>query len=243
MKKIVILSTQRSGSTMVCDDFEGTGVLGRPSEYFIKAIDKFEPNHPEKSVALLKEVEEKGLGGNDITSVKIMSNQIQSIIKIILDSHLVSEIRPDFAFQEYFKDAFFVRVNRRDKVAQAVSRLSAAKTGIYHTSEKSNDLQGMLGKLSNTGRDESDLIIDDFEIENEIANIEKEENYLTALCQKLGLKTTLINYEDCVKNQDYLNIIGKKINIDIIEKKPRRLKKISGSKSREIIENYKKKHQ
>jgi LPS sulfotransferase NodH len=242
MKKIVILSTQRSGSTMVCDDFEGTGVLGRPSEYFIKTIEGFEPNNSEKSVALLKEVEEKGLGSNGVTSVKIMSNQIQSIIKIILDSKLVSESRPDYAFQEYFKDAFFVRVNRLDKVAQAVSRLSASKTGIYHTSDKSDGLQGMLGKLSHNSRDESSLVIKDQEILEEINKIEKEEHFLSMLCEKLDIKVTTINYEDCTKDQSYLDLLFKKEPIKIIKKKERRLKKVSGVKSKEIIEKFKQKN-
>lgn len=242
MKKIIILSTQRSGSTMVCDDFEGTGVLGRPSEYFINAIENFELNNSENSKALLKEVDKKGSGRNGVTSVKIMSNQIQSIIEIILDSKLISETRPDYAFKEYFQSAFFVRVNRLDKVAQAVSRLSASKTGIYHTSDRSDDLKGMLGKLSDQDRDESELTIEDYEIEEEIRNIEKEEKYLTALCNKLNINVVGVNYENCIDNQNYLDTIGKILGINSLEKKQRRLKKVSGQKTNNIIENYKKKY-
>ena len=39
MKKLLILSTQRSGSTMICSDIASTEVLGHPNEYFIKPIE------------------------------------------------------------------------------------------------------------------------------------------------------------------------------------------------------------
>ena len=40
MRRIILLSTQRSGSTMVCDDLAGAEVFGRPSEYFIRVLEK-----------------------------------------------------------------------------------------------------------------------------------------------------------------------------------------------------------
>ncbi len=37
-QQLIIFSTQRSGSTMVCDDIAGTNLLGRPSEYLMKLL-------------------------------------------------------------------------------------------------------------------------------------------------------------------------------------------------------------
>jgi len=41
-KVLVILSTQRSGSTMVCDDISGTKILGTPTEYLQKFLNQKE---------------------------------------------------------------------------------------------------------------------------------------------------------------------------------------------------------
>lgn len=121
MKKIVILSTQRSGSTVVCDDVEGTGKLGRPSEYFIKVIDALEKG-PEDLESLIREAVGKGKTENGITSIKVMANQIFPIGRALPKSKICNNKDNKECFYELFKDAVFARVIRQDKLAQAVSR-------------------------------------------------------------------------------------------------------------------------
>lgn len=241
MKNIIILSTQRSGSTMICDDFEGTGVLGRPSEYFINATSKFVANNDVLAKELLSEVLKKGLGENGVSSVKVMSNQIEAIKKLIITSKLTGEDKPDYAFKKYFSNYVFVRIKRLDKVAQAVSRLSAEQTGVYHSTSGGEQLEGMLAKTSSKERDEEGLQISVEDIDLEIKRIENEERYLERLIQKLDLEVTDLVYEECIDNRDYLFSIGKLLNIKVEKIAERRLKKVSKSKTREIIELYKSK--
>ena len=40
--RIVVLSTQRSGTSMVCDDLAGTGLLGAPGELVFRTYQKIQ---------------------------------------------------------------------------------------------------------------------------------------------------------------------------------------------------------
>ena len=79
VKNIVILSTQRSGTTMVCDDFAGTGVLGLPTEYY---HDLLSQQTEGLNKELVNSYLEKGKSPNGVRSVKIMANPLLAIIGV-----------------------------------------------------------------------------------------------------------------------------------------------------------------
>ncbi len=238
MKKIVLFSTQRSGSTMVCDDLAGTNVLGRPSEYFIKLIEtRNELNSDEKRNELLAIVERSSTP-NGISAVKVMSNQIQPIGQILLNSGAAEAKGPDFAFMNYFDGARFYRITRKDKVAQAVSRILAAETNVYHASDDSKGLEGMLGKLSK-GRDETGVEYSASRIKTEIEQIRKEEHHIDNFIKKFNIPYTEIVYEEVVNNRGYIYEIAEEFDIENIVLAERRLKKIGGGVGKDWISQYK----
>lgn len=225
MNKILILSTQRSGSTMVCDDIEGTGELGKPSEYFIEVI----TNHEDKNSEQLKESVFKALKKGSFKnsmSIKVMANQIDLIGKILRDSCLTDHTNNQESFFEFFKDWVFVRVIRKDKVAQAVSRVMAEQSKIYHTVDSSNDLKGMLGNVG-LSRDESLLSYNFDSIKNEIKNIHNEECLLDLFFERFQLDIFNVFYEDAIEDRSYVNEIASKAGVEKIHLTTRRLKKIS----------------
>lgn len=238
VKMLVILSTQRSGSTMVCDDIAGAEVLGRPSEYFIKVIESIGKVGADEMKKLIEDAVCKGETANGVAAVKIMSNQIKSIGKAIHDAGLCDGADVERCFFEYFKDAVFVRVIRTDKVAQAVSRIMAKKTDVYHAADSIAGMENMLGKVAKK-RDESSLEYDYDEIEEEVDLIRKEEQYLNAFIKRQGVNVERIIYEEAVVNRDYVLEIGKNMEIQDITLKERRLKKVSGSMSKVWIRDFK----
>lgn len=237
-KKLIVLATQRNGSTMVCDDIAGTNQLGKPSEYFIKVIDEMNQLSKDQVYSLIMEVFAKGKSDNDQIAIKIMSNQIRQIGMALQKSGLCSCKDPEKCFYTFFKDSIFCRVVREDKVAQAVSRIVAFQTNIYHSADDTTGLEGMLGKVSSQ-RNESNLTYNKDKISSEIKNIMKEETYLDTFIAKYNLKTELIIYEKVISDRSYIEKIAKKLSIDEVQVKERRLKKISGSISKQWIEQYK----
>ncbi|TCK07250.1 Stf0 family sulfotransferase [Marinobacterium mangrovicola] len=238
MKRLVILSTQRSGSTMVCDDIAGAGALGRPSEYFIKVIDSSEKVDSQELKRLIREVDERGQTENDITAVKIMSNQIRPIGKALKKSGILNIDDADECFYEYFKGSVFVRVRRADKVAQAVSRVMAQQTDVYHSADETNGLEGMLGKVSKS-RDNTKLHYDEVAIRNSLKSIGREEAFLDQFVSKFSLNVVNIRYEDVVKDRSYVSKIGELFGLESVSLNDRRLRKISGSEAAEWIEKFK----
>lgn len=238
MKKLIILSTQRSGSTMVCDDIAGAKVLGRPSEYFIKVIESIGRVSPNEMNLSIVEALKNGRTENGISAVKIMSNQIIPIGRALKDASICTKDNKEECFYDFFKDSVFARVIRNDKVAQAVSRIMAKQTDVYHAVDCGIGLEGMLGKVSKK-RDESILRYDFEEIKSEIENINHEENFLDQFIERFSLAVEPICYEEAVENRSYVDKIALKLDINNAALADRRLKKISGSIAKEWISMYK----
>ena len=149
VKNIVILSTQRSGTTMVCDDFAGTGVLGLPTEYY---HDLLSQQTEGLNKELVNSYLEKGKSPNGVRSVKIMANQLQKINKLYKDiggnkyTRIFGSSKPHDYLYEQYKKALFVRVIRKDKIAQAVSLIFSQKTNVYHLFDGESKMNALIGK-------------------------------------------------------------------------------------------------
>ena len=245
MNKLLLLSTQRSGSTMVCEDIANTGVLGRPSEYFSSLADNFK--RFETTGALSEAFEASLMKGfvekTNSNSVKIMQSQIGAIGKILIDTGKVQSFSHKSAFVEFFKPYYWARIVREDKVAQAVSRVVARHTDVYHRVAEDSAVKDLLGKFSTQERQDEHLVYNETEISLEIEKIEQEELFLDALIREHDIDVFEIIYEKVVNDRSYVNslvknITGKKL---VEELTPRSLKKISGGLSQDWISRYKKK--
>ncbi len=226
MSKLIVLSTQRSGSTMVCDDLTGTNRLGRPSEYFIKVIKGIGKCSPEQLRSLIYESLEKGETSNGILGLKIMANQILPIGKALSLSELCNDESNERCFYSFFKDAVFIRVIREDKIAQAVSRVIARQTGVYHVADTITGLEGMLGKISKK-RDEKLLTYDYEAILKEVKNIKEEEDYLDRFFCIYNLTPLPIVYEKAIEDRTYVEKLAISLGVGSVKIINRRLKKAS----------------
>lgn len=241
MKKLIILSTQRSGSTMVCDDIAGTDQLGRPSEYFIKVIDSISVLDPEALKKMIFEAIEKGKTSNGVASIKVMSNQIKPIGRALSLAGLSKSERPEESFYEYFQNSKFLRIVRNDKIAQAISRVMAQQTDIYHTADNTKGMDGMLGKVAKS-RDETKLHYNQYEIKKAVECIWQEELNIDAFLSEFKVPCRYVQYEESVLDRTYVYGIAKDFDIDVdsIQLGERRLKKISGNVSEEWAKRFRK---
>ncbi len=239
-KMIIILSTQRGGSTMVCDDFAGTDKLGRPSEYFIKLIDIMNRGEKLNLEYINDFLFQKASTDNGVTSIKIMSNQLKSIDRLYKSVGVIpqdTELRYPY-FYEIFQNSLFIKLTRKDKVSQAVSRIMARKTNIYHSVETLNGLDGMLGKVIQDQERDENFKFSFSEVQDTIKNIQQEEKNLNLFIKTHNINAVDINYEDIVDNRKYIYDISHRIDIEDIILLNRRLKKISGEKSLEWVKLY-----
>ena len=130
---VVICATQRSGSTMVCDDFISTGILGNPKEYFDSIVADYRAKKILPSSDDLNIIKNASTSVNSVSAVKVMANQFSGIGNIYKDLGLV-EGKGALGFYEFYKDSIWIKLVRRDSVGQAISRYVAKETNIYHVS-------------------------------------------------------------------------------------------------------------
>lgn len=141
---IVLCATQRCGSTLIVEDMRNTEVLGQPKEWFLSWSRPMKETDWSKS---FQNVCAKAKGANDVSAVKIMTDQLFSIEKR-LATFVQCDGAGDFPhFYEAFRTAQWVFLTRSDIVEQAVSRIMSRQTGINHATGKVED-QHFAGNLA-----------------------------------------------------------------------------------------------
>lgn len=114
---------------MIVEDMRNSGVLGHPEEWFVPWGKKQGDRDYRTELNAIKR---RATGANDVASIKVMANQLLDI-----EQGLMSFLKPTpgprfFRFHTSFKNAVWVRIRRRNIVAQAISRVMAQQTGINH---------------------------------------------------------------------------------------------------------------
>lgn len=126
--KLLVCATQRSGSTLACEDLSNAGLLGKPNEWFIP----WNPKTRKDWASELEVVKEKGTTANGVFSAKLMANQIRAV-----DTCLSTFVEPTASepfphLRTLFNNALWVWVRRRNTIDQAISHYLAKTSGVYH---------------------------------------------------------------------------------------------------------------
>lgn len=122
----LICTTPRSGSNLLCEQLESTGILGRPREYFNgagrRAID--DPEYPDAPEAQVRRALDRGVTANGVFGVKLFASQMPHA--------LASE-----TFVSLLDRAKFLYLRRDDLLGQAISLVRAQQSGQFRASQKS----------------------------------------------------------------------------------------------------------
>jgi LPS sulfotransferase NodH len=151
-KSLLVCATPRSGSTLLCALLDGTGVAGRPQEYFERLSSSGLPRQPREYFEGVEDPEllgllaptdpgtpdaadpipealEQGTTDNGVFAAKLMWTHLLDLADRLGRP-------PDTALlAERFPGPHYVRVTRRDKVAQAVSLWRAVQTRAWRAGE------------------------------------------------------------------------------------------------------------
>jgi LPS sulfotransferase NodH len=138
----IICATPRSGTTLLCDLLTDTGVAGRPDSFFrlqsrrwwaqylnvptAKWTDEYAFDQSFLMAAL-----QEGTAGTRIFGMRLMWRDFGNLSKRL--SVFYPDLSSDSArFRAAFGETCFVHLSRGDKVAQAVSRVKAEQSGLWH---------------------------------------------------------------------------------------------------------------
>jgi LPS sulfotransferase NodH len=122
-----ICTLPRSGSWLLCESLERTGIAGRPREYIDPAALKDQPIS--KYRPHLEAILDRGMTSNGVFGIKFHWFQFEFACGMI---QALPEVRTTVlarGVRQIFGDVRYVWLTRRDKARQAVSYYRASRTG------------------------------------------------------------------------------------------------------------------
>jgi LPS sulfotransferase NodH len=133
----IICASPRSGSTLLCDFLTRSGA-GAPESYFRPASI---PGYAERwrvpidgsqfGADYVSAVRRAGEAGTDRFGMRVMWTDAPAFLHRLAELHPSAQDEPD-ALRLAFGVRRFVRLSRRDMIAQAVSLVMASQSGLWH---------------------------------------------------------------------------------------------------------------
>lgn len=198
----LLCATPRSGSTLLCEMLGASGVAGRPNSFFraedlrdwadawgLPRTDDLES--PEFDRAYLPAMLREGRAGTGVFGLRIMwSSMVEASRR--LNRALGSGRDIALQFREAFGPTLFIHLSRRDKVAQAVSRLRAEQSGLWHKAPDGRVLEG-----SATPRP---VHYDPVRLAELVAELEQDDAAWTGFFAARGIDPLTLTYEELGMN-------------------------------------------
>jgi LPS sulfotransferase NodH len=135
----IICATPRTGSYLLCEALQNTGVAGRPTEYLAPFYEKYwaprwetEGSFP----AYLDKIKETGTGANGVFGLKVHLHQFRAFLIRIGHSEQDSLEQAAPLVSDIFPNLRYVLLTRRDRVRQAVSWVRARQTQVWWETER-----------------------------------------------------------------------------------------------------------
>ena len=138
----IICATPRSGTTLLCDLLTDTGIAGRPDSFFrCQSIRWWADylgisttgwiNQYEFDSSYLGAVHQQGTAGTAIFGMRLMWENV-NYLSTRLDSIYPGLANDNARLQAAFGSIRFIHLSREDKLEQAISRIKAEQTGLWH---------------------------------------------------------------------------------------------------------------
>ena len=138
----IICATPRSGTTLLCDLLADTGVAGRPDSFFRLQSRRWWAQYLGVSVAgwpdetsfdqlFLTAAIQQGTAGPGVFGMRLMWRDLDNLAQRL--GVFYPGLSSDSArLRAAFGPTCFVHLSREDKIAQAVSRIKAEQSGLWH---------------------------------------------------------------------------------------------------------------
>ncbi len=129
----LICATPRTGSYLLCNLLESTGVAGRPTEYLLAGYRKFWTE--QWGTSTYREYHERvlcaGTTPNGVFGTKVHGAQLLEFLRLATgQARMRAEDRPAVV-ASWFPDPTYIWSRRRDPVAQSVSWAKARQTNLW----------------------------------------------------------------------------------------------------------------
>ncbi len=203
-KAVVVLAMKRTGSTVLCEQLHRRGI-GFGDEHILEYLTPSELGEFSDGIAPEGALERFDLSGylkrgflNGTYCTKLMSNYLPAFCAMVAWPAPVESERQSFELlKQVFGSATFLLLHRRDHLAQAVSRLVALDTGVYH---RSSGKEAYVNTATHVADDYNSVVIFSYRkirtelerMENEVRRLQRVKAYL----RTEGIAAVECAYED-----------------------------------------------
>ena len=237
----VICATPRSGTTLLCDLLTDVGKAGKPDSFFRRQSIYWWADYlgvpstewDEKTIfdqSYLKAVIKEGTNGTDMFGMRLMWEHV-AYLSDVLDQYY-PDLSSDYArIQAAFGPVQFLHLSRDDKVAQAVSRVKAEQTGLWHVHSSGAERE-RLAPASEAQFDSQRLI-------EQLEEYQQQDESWERWFQQQGIKPVCISYEQLSADPQatlkiVLSAIG--LNPSIVHNIKLKTKKLSDDTSEQWVQ-------
>ncbi len=186
-----IVTTPRSGSTFLCDLLQKSNLAGYPAEHLRRPAEVLARYCQFDYIRYMKILMTRRVTPNKVFGTKLISH------------FLINYREEGLGFDSFFKTYFnkIIYLQRRDKVAQAISLYLAKTTGIWHIFNDEIREQYNF-KISQIHADQCQVE----EIKSLYDFLVRQENFIESFLQDHNIVPLRIDYENLVKSKEkYLN--------------------------------------
>lgn len=209
--RIVICATQRSGSTLLCEDLRNNG-LGNAEEHYLGLVNR---SSLDGIGPVLASIERAGTDAGGSFSIKIMSSYAPRIDEAMRgEGHGRGRDGVWAGLADYYKDACWIYLDRRGKVAQAVSRAVSKATGINHavSSAEAKFIPGRAAIGYDASYNEK-VDVAPAEIAEHVQDIVVEGEAWERFFAEQCIRPLRLAYEDIVEAPGYINEVRRRAGV------------------------------
>jgi LPS sulfotransferase NodH len=138
----LICATHRSGSYLLCEVLQSTGLAGNPEEYFYEGFQPkwFQVFGVNSFPDYLQKVVQVTATDNGVFGAKIMADHFWHFVNKAqhLPPYRTQHIPPAELLTELFPGLRYIWLTRRDKIRQAVSYVKAKQLDLWRSSQINN---------------------------------------------------------------------------------------------------------
>jgi LPS sulfotransferase NodH len=237
----IICATPRSGSHLLAEALQVTGLAGKPDEYFITnkkgQLQNVQGNIAElygkKSLEQFRElVLSLGSTPNGVFGIILQWDYVHHIFRNFRSLPQYANLNDKALLDALFDQPKFIWLQRQNKARQAISSIKAERTGIWKMQKDS----------ANQRQTKPEMHYDYFLIDQNVKRFENAEQAWASFFQTNKIEPLVVVYEDLAQNfeqtslalLDFLNISRP----STIQFKERKLKKQADTLNEEWTKKY-----
>ncbi len=135
-KTYIVASSGRTGSTMLCELLQRTGVLGYPNEYIGGDLSVLAEERLIDPGYVLTEIVKEHQTPNGVFGIKVHWSSLRKFNRTVFP---ILGKKEQKIFENLLNNSGYIFLSRRNKIMQAISDWRAMGTGVFHSCKNSNN--------------------------------------------------------------------------------------------------------